>query len=447
MRRTTTWILILALAIAVPTIAMAAKGEPGPPEDKGQKGAGGNDKNQEELFGDLVIILRGDNGAPVFDDYGCQQPLDAFCNLIPMYGAAGLEDGTQCDVLPDFVPVVQEVTFGRLSSSRAPQTVLEHAYLEARKNLLAATELGFDVAGRMAYSFDGVTFATIDSPLENLGMYWKIMTYGFLPGFVCAESVTACPTWLEDPACATDPLCADPAAVPIPEDVLAEDLAVAASLFAGGADKAGWINLDMLINANNFLGINDPASGAYFDFSRFSYAKGAPYDGKTEVLLEAFSGDPSVTFAISPEPGVAIDDVIAFDKDWTKCTSLYVQDGAYGFTQAAEEARAVIWYVHNWAVPEYDDADGDGILDAEDEDDDNDGVLDLADNCPLVANADQTDTDGDVFGDACDACPLDNPDDADQDTVCDSADNCPGVANPAQIDTDGDGVGDVCDAG
>ena len=60
-----------------------------------------------------------------------------------------------------------------------------------------------------------------------------------------------------------------------------------------------------------------------------------------------------------------------------------------------------------------DDADGDGVSDADD-------------NCPFVANHDQTDGDGDGVGDACD--------------------NCPAMSNPDQSDVDGDGQGDVCDA-
>jgi YVTN family beta-propeller protein len=90
------------------------------------------------------------------------------------------------------------------------------------------------------------------------------------------------------------------------------------------------------------------------------------------------------------------------------------------------------------ANPDQTDTDGDGQGDACDPDDDNDGVADASDNCPLVANADQTDTDGDGLGNACD------PDD-DNDGVLDAVDNCPLTANPAQTDTDGDGLGDACD--
>jgi hypothetical protein len=61
------------------------------------------------------------------------------------------------------------------------------------------------------------------------------------------------------------------------------------------------------------------------------------------------------------------------------------------------------------------DADGDGILDPDDncpgdvnplqEDGDQDGVGDVCDNCPDTPNPDQADSDGDGIGDACDNLP------------------------------------------
>lgn len=80
-------------------------------------------------------------------------------------------------------------------------------------------------------------------------------------------------------------------------------------------------------------------------------------------------------------------------------------------------------------VPGVDAALGDAEVpsdtaDAPPGDADGDGLLDGADNCRLVANADQHDEDGDQIGDVCDPCPH--------------------VAGTA-ADADGDGVGDACD--
>ncbi|HCS28892.1 MAG TPA: hypothetical protein DIW43_15645, partial [Spongiibacteraceae bacterium] len=66
------------------------------------------------------------------------------------------------------------------------------------------------------------------------------------------------------------------------------------------------------------------------------------------------------------------------------------------------------------------DLDRDGIGDNADTDDDGDNIDDGVDNCPLIANEDQTDTDGDGPGDACDP-----PADSDNDGVADVNDQCP----------------------
>ncbi len=99
-----------------------------------------------------------------------------------------------------------------------------------------------------------------------------------------------------------------------------------------------------------------------------------------------------------------------------------------------------------------------GTLSAADAD--GDGILNGSDNCPAIFNPvrplelAQADGDGDGIGDVCDVCPLDAANncvtpsaaDLDGDTVLNGADNCPVIANANQTDTDGDGHGNACDA-
>jgi cysteine-rich repeat protein len=94
------------------------------------------------------------------------------------------------------------------------------------------------------------------------------------------------------------------------------------------------------------------------------------------------------------------------------------------------------------------DSDGDGILDAADDcptvfnpvrpldmgtqaDVDMDGLGDVCDPCPFDAGTT--------------TCTVFNPDDADGDGIVSADDNCPSVANADQADGDGDHKGDVCD--
>jgi hypothetical protein len=78
-----------------------------------------------------------------------------------------------------------------------------------------------------------------------------------------------------------------------------------------------------------------------------------------------------------------------------------------------------------------------------------DGIEDVNDNCPNVANVNQTDTDNDGVGDDCDACPTianASGGDTDNDGIFDACDNCIDSANVDQLDYDGDGIGDACDS-
>ena len=82
------------------------------------------------------------------------------------------------------------------------------------------------------------------------------------------------------------------------------------------------------------------------------------------------------------------------------------------------------------------------------EDADGDGVLDNDDNCPTVYNPGQANSDGDAFGDVCDNCPQTANNDqlnADGDDFGDACDNCPQTVNDDQLNADGDDFGDACD--
>jgi hypothetical protein len=309
------YILVLALVLGLTVPALAKKG---PPEDPGEIPDTG------ELYGDLYVILRDENGVPMLDETnGCIQPivsedvgegesvtiLDYDPNdptappeetIIPAIAGEPFTLATYTDSEGDLVECelvtvdgvnmadwVQSVDFGRLNLGRAPDAVINHAFDEAITKLNDATAITIDPPGRLVLTLSDGEIKTIDSPAENLALYIKMMTDGHWitpddatttkpqggppegkgPG--TSEGDGSPPPPVARPVLSDDAVANLPAAyqglgddeIPTSGEELTDDeLLLAASLLAAAADKFGSINLDKVIYINSIYGINQLGS-------------------------------------------------------------------------------------------------------------------------------------------------------------------------------------------
>jgi len=181
---------------------------------------------------------------------------------------------------------------------------------------------------------------------------------------------------------------------PLPNPVTKADMLSASVFIAAGADKSSGMYLDQIINLNNYLGINKwvytrinktrTLTIDYFDFKVnggwFKYTRGvdACKPGVSDSKANLLTTIDNVTFspllvdvfgdsansvdldavgvkvcrngsplAVSGQNVVCNDAVNnpVWEGDNKGCS------GSNWFTQAAEDARKTIWYLHNWRVP------------------------------------------------------------------------------------------------
>ncbi|MGP8305457.1 hypothetical protein [Vibrio sp. YIC-376] len=374
--------IFTALLFLAPPMAIAVDDGSDRPEWAGNQGRDGKPgrgntqpgTSKGDLYGDLLIIVRDDNGEPVKytwdwdeldatiyvpqqDDNGCFQPIaneqasDALTGeLLPALPEEfRVADGllipldSECEIAETlvgyedytFANYTEEVDFGRLSVARSSIDVIDSSYAEAISNINSAASIKIDPAGRIDVVLPDGTIKTIDSPLENLALYKALMLNGHLPGLLLTNEQ------LGD----LDHLLGNGV-----ETVSQRDLDTAAALLAGAGDKFGTINLDLVININTILGIND---NGHFDFMRYSYYRDVMYSG-TEVglLLPGVEPNPGAPVGISSlsYQVVPLLDIAGNPEAFT--ADQVHTDFARGFTQAADDSLRVINYIHNWALPD-----------------------------------------------------------------------------------------------
>ncbi|MEZ5850801.1 MAG: hypothetical protein R3D68_09175 [Hyphomicrobiaceae bacterium] len=273
------------------------------------------------IYGDMYIILRDASGLPILDANGyvqvmyydstgklvCCIPRDAEGNLLP-----ALPDGTA--VLPI------EVELARLSVGRSPTRVLSAQYEEALKSIAAAVSVELDAAGRIVLVAADGTKSTLDSPLVNLAIYRELLNTGTLAGIDASKLGSL--SFLVDGV------------------LTAEDLKVAASLFGAASDKTVTVTIDTVAYMNVILGIDGTLASNYVDYSTFTYNRETAYATATITVL-----------VLQPDGSWKPTEVKVLDSVFKDAVPTGDLTNISAFTAATDDARAIIDYLHTYAVP------------------------------------------------------------------------------------------------
>ncbi len=399
----------------VSSFSYAAKGGiPGRPDDGGGGGGGGaapdfgdliilyRDDNGVPIPSPAVQVPDPETGLLV-DGGRCWQPIafnvddTALCpaSCVVDSNPAGESvvdvDQYNCGVVAGCSGCTQEVEFGRINAARSPDEVFDRQLEDAVINLSTADCVTLDPAGRLvANNVDDVTLdnlaKTIDSPLQNLAIYRELMLTGYIgtaPGLSLPDSNifnTAARglgagsdksggvnvdlvaylnqiMGLSDPATPTvvGKLCET-----YREEVQGVIQEVEKCYLNYGTDNSDILpagaNYDYTRSAN-FLALPNPAY----------IPDGAATDGWFEYLAVV---DPVATVPqFQIDQGLIQSAVFCVDGEGnplapvfgTPCNAIpdpgpgaveeYTGGNIGAFAQAADDARAVISFMHSWQVP------------------------------------------------------------------------------------------------
>ena len=351
-----------------------AQGGGGP----GGGGGGGDGDVTPPDYGDLIILYRDDGGVPLLDGNSCQQPIGfpdpEFCNQDDdehPYYAPLLRDPLDevwlvpvnpatCAVDTAYAACTDEVNFGRTNTARSSDAVLESQLEDVIIGLAIADCTTLDPAGRMVHSryVDELVTTTIDSPLQNLAVYKQLMLTGTIGPDL--------------------PQGADP-------------LLTAARGLGVAMDKAGKVNVDLVVYINEILGLTDLdtptelpkictlvkeevmgsielVQKCFLDYSTYGYTRGPnfeslpspayiPVGNPTLGIFESLSKIDDNLYKVAEGP--ILQTVFPDGFNWYEPG--FTNGNIGGFAQAADDTRAVINFMHNWPVP----ADGETAIPCE----------------------------------------------------------------------------------
>ena len=380
-----TWIAtIIAGALLAPQAALALS-EPDAPGDGGGGGGGGGGSG--DLYADLLVILRAEDGTPVLEDYTvtdeegttieyCVQPIsyaeipghDAMTNpvdgrtvwRVPLVGdalTAGVagesvggvieaedeEEEGPCDIQADYAAYASEVELERLNMIRTSPDVIQRKIDVVEERLLAATDITLDGAGRI--TTDGVA---IDAPPEHAAMYKTLIETGTLPGLEVHDEVTAGPPAYIEPLDAWMLAGASTGSaagkyVPLTIDAILYYNRIIPFPAEGWVAPEGWtVDFNQSVDPNPDDGVDVPAE-KFVDYSAFSYTRSEYFKGSATWLHV-----PSLTWHVD-----RIVDLV----DFTNLTALPDIDdveltGVLGYAQWVDDVRSVIAYYHENEVIE-----------------------------------------------------------------------------------------------
>ena len=286
-------------------------GTPGKEGKPGGGNAGGSTKKGGD-YGDIIVMLRYDDGTLVQDGY-------------ITYAVAS--DGSLITITNGEIPEgadVQAVEFGRLNIARSPEKVLDHALTEALSKLdggVIGDTITLDSAGRLVTS-DG---STIDSPLENLALYEALLSTTAVDGVITLSVRDGDVTY----------------SFSLPEDLR---LDLAASAISGASDKTGELTIDEIVGISTFLGVQDELAELVTDAS-YTYDRAEIY---TEGVLDVW--------ILVEENGVYVPTQVDLftTVEFNTVEDNSIKDNSTGgidlFTQQADDAVQVLEYVHDNAI-------------------------------------------------------------------------------------------------